>query len=71
MYLENKKWFALYTKPKAEFKAKQELSDMKIENYLPYQTVIKQWSDRKKQIKELLFTSYIFIDLPHKKKTES
>ena len=59
--LTEKKWFALYTKPKHEFKAEMQLNDMGIETYLPKITTIKQWSDRKKKIVEPLFKSYIFI----------
>ncbi len=57
----DKKWFALYTKPKNEFKAEKQLLDMGIETYLPTITTIKQWSDRKKKVIEPLFKSYIFI----------
>ena len=57
----NKYWFALYTKPRGEFKAKEQLTAEGIENYLPVVTRLKQWSDRKKKITEPLLRSYIFI----------
>lgn len=60
-FSENKKWFALYTKPKHEFKAEQQLSACGVEYYLPTVVRIKQWSDRKKKVKEPLFSGYIFI----------
>jgi len=56
-----RKWYALYTKPKHEFKAEIQLGEMGIECYLPKITQIKQWSDRKKKVIEPLFKSYIFI----------
>ncbi len=56
-----KKWFALYTKPRHEFKANDQIKSYDVETYLPTTTVIKQWSDRKKKITEPLFKSYIFI----------
>jgi len=56
-----KKWFALHTKPRQEFKAESGLRDLDIEYYLPTVTVIKQWSDRKKKVTEPLLKSYIFI----------
>ena len=59
--MEIKKWFALYTKPRHEFKALEQLKEIEIETYLPTITVTKQWSDRKKKITEALFKSYIFI----------
>ena len=57
-----KKWFALYTKPRHEFKALEQINALDITTYLPTTTVIKQWSDRKKKITEPLFRGYIFIN---------
>ncbi len=57
-----KKWYALYTKPRHEFKALEQLTALEVDTYLPTTTVIKQWSDRKKKIIEPLFRSYIFIN---------
>lgn len=57
----NKFWFALYTKPRHEFKAELQLKTAGIEVYLPKITRLKQWSDRKKKVTEPLINSYIFI----------
>ncbi len=59
--MEVKNWFALYTKPRHEFKALEQLKEIEIETYLPTITLTKQWSDRKKKVTEPLFKSYIFI----------
>ncbi len=56
-----KNWFALYVRPKHEFKAKNELETINVQNYLPVITKVKQWSDRKKKIDEPLIKGYIFI----------
>jgi len=56
-----KKWFALYTKPRHEYKAKEQLAEIDVETYLPTITTTKQWSDRKKKVTEPLFKGYIFI----------
>lgn len=56
-----KKWFALYTKPRHEFKAEEQLSEAGIDYYLPSIIREKQWSDRKKKIREPLIRGYIFI----------
>jgi transcription antitermination factor NusG len=56
-----KNWFALYTKPRSEFKASQQLATVEIEHYLPTITRLKQWSDRKKKVTEPLIRGYIFI----------
>lgn len=68
---KKKFWFALYTKPKHEFKAVQYLDSAEIENYLPTITTIKQWSDRKKKITEPLFKGYIFVFCNEKERYES
>ena len=57
----DKFWFALYTKPRNEFKAEQQLIAVGTTNYLPTVTLLKQWSDRKKKITEPLLRGYIFI----------
>jgi len=57
----DKYWFALYTKPRNEFKAEQQLTTVDITNYLPTVTLLKQWSDRKKKVTEPLLRGYIFI----------
>ncbi len=54
-------WYALYTKPRAEKKAEEELIEKGIETFLPLQKTLKKWSDRKKWIKVPLIRSYLFI----------
>jgi transcription antitermination factor NusG len=39
-----------------------------IENYLPVQKVLKQWSDRKKIVEEPLFRSYVFAHVEESEK---
>jgi transcriptional antiterminator RfaH len=56
-----KKWFALYTKPRQEFKAASQLGAADIQYYLPTITRVSQWTDRKKQISEPVLKGYIFI----------
>jgi len=67
----NKKWFALYTKPKQEFKASQQLESAGIDFYLPVITKVKQWTDRKKKITEPLIKGYIFIFADEKERNIS
>jgi len=56
-----KRWYALYTKSRAEKKAEKELAAKGIEAYLPLEKRLKQWSDRKKWVEEPLIRSYIFV----------
>ena len=67
---ENKRWYALYTKPRFEKRTEKELSDKHIEAYLPLEKRLKQWSDRKKWVYEPLIRSYIFVRVD-KKELES
>lgn len=53
-------WRAFYTCSRAEKKCKQRLEEKNIDVFLPVQTVIRQWKDRKKKIQEPLFRNYIF-----------
>src|SRR4029077_16112 len=57
----NKKWFAVYTRPRWEKKVAEILTRKKVENYCPLNKVLRQWSDRKKIVHEPLFTSYVFV----------
>lgn len=57
---QSKYWTAFYTKPRNEKKVSERLGDLGYEIFCPVRTVLKQWSDRKKKVKEPLFTSYIF-----------
>ena len=56
----SKYWTAFYTKPRNEKRVSKRLSDLGYEIFCPVRTVLKKWSDRKKKVKEPLFTSYIF-----------
>ena len=56
-----KKWYALYTKPRWEKKIDATLIRKGVESWCPLQKVEKQWSDRKKIIEDPLFKSYVFV----------
>jgi transcription antitermination factor NusG len=56
-----KYWYALYTRPRSEFKAAEQLKLNCINYYLPTVTTVKQWSDRKKKITEPIIRGYIFV----------
>ena len=58
---ENKKWFAVYTRPRCEKKVAEILSRKKIENYCPINKIVRHWSDRKKIIQEPLFPYFVFV----------
>jgi transcription antitermination factor NusG len=54
-------WFAIYTKSRTEKKVADRLADQHIEVYCPTQTVLRQWSDRKKKVTVAVFPSYVFV----------
>ena len=58
------KWYALYTKARAEKKVLEQLTQMGIKAYLPLKRVLRQWSDRKKWVDVPVISSYIFIKIP-------
>jgi len=58
-----KKWYALYTKPRWEKKADSILLRKGIESWCPVQKAERQWSDRKKIIDDPLFKSYVFVHI--------
>jgi transcription antitermination factor NusG len=55
------KWYALYTRPRAEKLVWQRLVEVEIETFLPLQKTFRIWSDRKKLIEKPLLPSYIFV----------
>ncbi len=59
--LTNKNWYVLYSKPRAEKKLEQNLKELGFETFCPTRTVMRQWSDRKKKVEQVLFTSYVFV----------
>lgn len=59
----NMPWYALYTKPRNEKKLAELLQRKGVVAYCPLQETLKQWSDRRKKVKEPLIRSYIFVQL--------
>ncbi|MFQ5676744.1 MAG: UpxY family transcription antiterminator [bacterium] len=55
------RWYALYTRPRFEKKVDLKLREKGLESYLPLHTVRRRWSDRWKNVKEPLFSCYVFV----------
>ncbi len=70
MVAMEKKWFALYTKPRWEKKVDSLLLRKEIETWCPLQKITKQWSDRKKIVEEPLFKSYVFVRVDPTERTK-
>jgi len=58
----NPKWYALYTRSRFEKKMLTELTDRKIEVFLPMREILSRWKDRKKKIWIPLFPGYLFVN---------
>ncbi len=54
-------WYAIYTKPRHEFKVRDRLNLMDVETFLPTVERIQRWSDRKKRVTFPLFSCYLFV----------
>lgn len=62
-FSQEKSWYALYTRSRAEKQINELLLSSGFDTYLPLQKVLKQWSDRKKWVEVPLFSSYIFVHI--------
>ena len=65
-----KKWYAVYTKPRWEKKIDAVLIRKGIESWCPLQKIERQWSDRKKVIEDPLFKSYVFVHIDDTERTK-
>jgi len=63
MKQQNKMWFVLITRPKAEKKSASQLSQMGIEAFCPVRQEVRRWSDRKKKIEVPLLPSMVLVNL--------
>ena len=57
------KWFAIKTKAKNEFKARDFFSSFDIESYVPFFKTKRVWSDRVKKINSPAMPGYAFFKL--------
>lgn len=62
----NKNWYAIYTRSRAEKKVLAELEAKGIECFLPLQKKQRQWKDRKKWIDAPLLPGYCFVNISRK-----
>ncbi len=62
-------WFALITKPCHEGIAAALLRQKRVDALLPVYTAVRQWSDRKKQIRLPVFPGYVFSRFDFKRRS--
>lgn len=63
-------WYAFYVRMHHEKKTAEKLEILKVVHFLPIQEVIRQWSDRKKKIKQVVIPMLIFICTDEKGRIE-
>lgn len=67
---DQKQWYVVYTRSRAEKKVRQELEYKNIESFLPLQKKLRQWKDRKKWVEMPLITCYCFVHINRKEYDE-
>ena len=65
-----KSWHVIYTKPRAEKKVEERLSNFGIKAYCPVKPKIKQWSDRKKKILVPVLPSMVLVNIDEKERNK-
>ena len=56
-------WYAVYTRCRAEFTVKRELTNRGVSTYLPTINSRREWKDRKKWIYLPIFPGYLFVNI--------
>jgi transcription antitermination factor NusG len=56
-------WFAVQTRPRYEKKVAAELHEKGIETFLPLNSAMHQWSDRRRLVHVPLFPGYVFVSI--------
>ena len=61
--LEQPRWYAVRTRSRHEKLVARQLETQGIQSFLPLINKIHQWSDRRKEVQEPLFSGYAFVHL--------
>ena len=63
-------WHAVYTRMHHERKAADRLTRQGIQTYVPVQTAMHQWSDRKKKVEVVVIPTLFFVRIPKDKQLQ-
>jgi len=63
--LDQLRWYAVRTRSRHEKLVTRQLEHLGIQSFLPVINKIHQWSDRRKEVQEPLFSGYSFVHLDH------
>jgi len=59
----NRTWHVIYVRARHEKQVSLELSERRVESYLPMRKEVHQWSDRRKWVDVPLFSCYVFVKI--------
>ena len=65
-----RKWFVAFVKSCQEKRVAEQLGALGEEYFLPIQRVVRQWSDRKKEVEVLVLKGLIFVRTDEKRRVE-
>src|SRR5271165_2704368 len=60
-YPSGSRWFAVWTRSRQEKVAASVLQTLGVPHFLPLQSELRQWSDRKRTVSVPLFSGYLFV----------
>jgi len=60
------RWYAVYTKSRAEKAVYERFLEQGVEAFLPLQKKLRKWSDRKKWVETPYINSYVFVKVSEK-----
>jgi transcription antitermination factor NusG len=66
MNMDDRMWFALQTWPRYEKRVLAELNNKAVDAFLPLQTLVHQWSDRRRLVQVPLFPNYVFVRISNR-----
>ena len=56
-------WYALYTYPRHEKRIAEQIENRRFCCFLPLYRSVRRWKDRRKQIDQVLFPGYVFVQM--------
>ena len=66
----SKRWYVALVRMHHEKKVSEHLSKMGIENFVPVQQEVHQWSDRRKVVESVLLPMMVFVHADAKERKE-
>ena len=68
--VHDKPWYVLYTCPRHEKQVAAQIEKRSFSCFLPVYRSVRQWKDRRKELKLALFPGYVFVRMPLENKLQ-